>query len=462
MLTKSLAGLVLTGALVWAQSPTPRPNARQQQQPGRKVALVRSPKAQAFAKAFGNGKLPEPLKLPPGNVDQRAAALAKAVASGDESSTAALYAAILAAGYGVRDSDGSVMQTIDPGQGLILNAWEVAATAKLYGEGYGVMLSHLADSFTRTVPQLKDQPLANALLEGIRAGAKSNNPATRFWSQFIVDLGRNSEASYDLLRQVDPAKTRLDAVQVALILSRLSGDLVVAQKQRPAHHSRPPAQGPCGTTDTQDLILDYNALASTTLFGFLTNRLGGSAASYSDVAGVANVVLTVFKFIASYAALNVEITMDADKLVRTKDTKPGERRKLTAKLSIDTGKWQMINCLRPVLNSAGLDVDLPKNGPLSGVNASWVMVLGGDSRGWLGTVADFASIITGDASYGDALVFFDAAPGAERSPANQYTNDEGVSEIYVVGAPQEKDSRGGSCLKCSRPPACESTCSSNR
>jgi hypothetical protein len=437
--TRGLVGLVLTCVLVCAQSLAPRPIPRTPQQPSRKFSLVRSPKAKALAKAFADGKLPEPLKLPPGTTDQRAAALAKAIATGDDSSIAALYAAILAAGYGVRDVDGSMMQTIDPGQGLALNAWEVAATAKLYGDGYGVMLGHLAESFTRTVPQLKDVPLATALLEGIRTGAKSNNPAVRFWARFIVELGRNSETPYDLLGQVDPAKTRLDAVQVALILSRLSGDLAVAQKQKHAHHARPPVQGPCGTSETQDLILDYTALSSTTLFGFLGSRLGGAAESYGDVAGIANVVLTVFKFIASYAALDVEITMDGDVLVRTKDTKPGERRKLTAKLRTDVGNWQMINCLRPALNIVGLDVDMPKNGPLSGVNVSWVMVLGGDSRGWLGTVADFGNILLGEESNSDALVFFDAVPGAERSPAKQYTNEDGVSEIYVVGMPQEKD-----------------------
>jgi hypothetical protein len=67
--------------------------------------------------------LPEPLRLPRGNVDQQAAAMAKAVSLRDESSTATLYAAILAAGFAVRDNDGSVMQTSERGQGLILDSW---------------------------------------------------------------------------------------------------------------------------------------------------------------------------------------------------------------------------------------------------------------------------------------------------------------------------------------------------
>jgi hypothetical protein len=88
-----------------------------------------------MAKAFTEGKLPEPARLPRGTVDQQAAALAKAVSLRDESSLAALYAAVLAAGFSVRDSDGSLMQTTERGHGLILDGGELAATAKYVREG---------------------------------------------------------------------------------------------------------------------------------------------------------------------------------------------------------------------------------------------------------------------------------------------------------------------------------------
>ena len=407
-----------------------------------RVKLIRSPKAVALAKAFHTGKLPDPLRMPAGDVDQQATALAKIVATGDDSSTAALYAAVLASGYGVRDTDKSVMQTTENGQGLVLASWEVAAAAKLYGEGYGVTLAHLSESFTRTVPALKDVPLAEVIVDGIRKAAKSNHTPLRFWAQFIVALGNQSVAPYDLLRQVDPAKTRLDAIQVALILSRLSGDFALIEKRTAGHHPRlrnESFQSPCGASDVENLINDYTALAQTTLFDILMERYGGTAATYGKVVGMANVVLTVFKFVVSYASLEVEITMDGDKLIRTKTTTPGERRLLTATLKMDTGKWELINCLRPSLNKVGLDVDIPKSGPLAGVNAEWVMVLGGDSRGWLGTLEDITDIFGGETSYGDGLVFFDPVPGANRAPQKQITNSEGVSQIYIVGTPQEKD-----------------------
>ena len=448
MIMKTYLTLLTLIALICVQLPicAQRPGNRVQ----RRVSLLRPAKTRALAAAFRNGKLPEPLRLPAGNIDQQAAALAKAVAAGDDSSTAALHAAILASGYGVRDVDGSVMQTTENGQGLIFESSEVAATAKLYGEDYGVMLSHLAETFTRSIPELKNVPLTTALFEGIRSGAKSNHPAVRFWARFVVELGKNSAIPFDLLGKVDPTTTRLDAIQVALILRRLSGDLVVASKRnagrfnrstddRHSHHAHP--QSNCGATEIGDLVNDYSALAKTTLFGLLMERVGGDAASYGKVAGIANIVLTVFKFIVSYASLEVEVTMDGEdqELVRTRTKQPGDRRTFTAKLQMDTGKWQMINCLRPELNKAGLDVDIPESGPLKGVNVVWVMVRGGDSRGWIGTLQDLPEILSGNVTYGDGIVFFDALPGADRSPAKQLTNDEGVSQIYVVGVPQETD-----------------------
>lgn len=431
--------------------------------------------------------------MPPGNIDVQAASLAKAVNAGDNSSTAALYTAILAAGYGVRDTDGSVLQTIERGQGLVFNAWEVATTAKLYGEGYGVTLKHLSDAFTRNVPEFKGVPLAMVLLEGIRAGAKSGHPAVRFWARFIVELGRHAEAPYDLLGQADAAKVRLDAAQTAFILTRLTGDLVFLERRErqarsvtdlgedggqqyaAAYHTTPyfdgsdnnkqeghikfmragmkrggsgsvkaqgTAQLPCSLGDIEGLILDYNALGMTTGFGLLAGYLGEKVSivdKYGKGVSVANLILTVLKFLASYALLDTKITMDGQPLTRTKDTQPGERRTLNAKLQMDTGKWQTLNCVRPALNAAGLDFNLPSDGPLSGVNVEWLLVEGGDSRGWLGTIQDFSEIMSGNATYGDGIVLFDALPGTERSPAKQYTDADGVSRIQVVGVPQKKD-----------------------
>ena len=420
------------------------------------VKLKRSPKDLIMATAFKEAKLPEPARLPRGNVDQQAATLAKAVSLRDESSTAALYAAVLAAGFAVRDKDGSVMQTQERGQGLLIPAADLAATAKLYSEDYGVMLSHFSDAFAQSIPELKDVPLATVVLDGIRSGAKSTNPSVRFLSRFIVELGENHEPSTDLLGNVDPAKTRLDAIQVSLILSRLTGDLAVLQKAtagvnhapKPSRgasysHARarfirtppPNFQSPCPTNDLDDLILDTNTLASTTLFGLLSDRLGGKLKWYSDKAGIASIVAAVFKFVMSYALLDVEISMDAEMLERTKNRTPGETRTLTAKLKIDKSPWETLNCLRPIFSIANLDIEFPKSGPLADTTVEWSIVLGADSGGALGAFVDH---ITGDDSRDD-LIYLKPKPGAHPMPNKQKADENGESVIYVVGAPQKED-----------------------
>ena len=448
------------------QAPTPsapantsvsrtKPNKQIDLPAGERVRLIKSPKSLTMAQAFDSNKLPEPARMPSGNIDEQATVLAKAVSVGDESSTASLYASVLAAGYGVRKADGRVVQTMKPGQGLLVEASEVAATAKLYGEGYGVGLGHMGQAFMK-IPTLKDTALATELLEGIRKAAKSDQPAVRFWGRFIVELGRNSSARYDLMGQVNPAEVRLDAIQVFLMLSRLAGDLALLDRrarvgQRDgvkneilshSHHFRlrnerlTPSQQPCGTSDVNGIILDYGALASTTLHGELLERLGHTGKEIP----IANIVLAVLKFILTYAMLETKIELiGPPPLVRTKDTKPGEQRLLVGSVWIEN-KAEALNCLRPFLNMIGLDFNLPNSGPLADVNVVWEGVLGFDeeSRGWISTVRDFIRNLGEEPPPGKRIVYFDYFAGTEHS-RTQRTGSSGLSIIFVVGAPQEKD-----------------------
>ena len=407
-----------------------------------RIELVESPKSRAMAEAFDTNKLPEPLRLPAGTVDKQAAELATAISKGDSNSTAALYAAILAAGYGVRDRDGAVLQTAEQGQGLGFEWWEVAAISKLYGEGYGAGLSHLANSFTRNVAELKSVALASELLEGVRKAAKSNHPALRFWGVFIVELGRHSDKPYDLLGQVDPASVRLDAIQIAFILSRLSGDLVLAGqregvaevrflKARMETASSSWPQQPCGSNDAQGLILDANAALSTSLHGRLSGVQGMNGIRN------ANIVLSLLKFILSYAMLKTNAMVLVNPMERTRNTQPGGWNAVSLNVSIDN-KAQAVNCLRPFINALGLDFNLPNNGPVSDVKVVWAGVLGfgEESRDWRD---DFLDHFTGDgARPADAVVYFPPQPNVEGS-RTQYTNNKGIASIAIAGKPQVKD-----------------------
>lgn len=444
------------------QTKVTQPPAPQQGGTRAAVELMQSPKVKAMADAFESSKLPEPARLPAGSVDDQAAELARAVSKGDSSSTPALYAALLASGYSVRERDGAVLQTTERGQGLAFEWWEVAAISKLYGEGYGAGLSHLSDSFTRNVAELRGVALAVELLEGVRRAAQSDHPAQRFWGRFIVELGRHSNEPYDLLGQVDPPRVRLDAVQIALILSRLAADFALAGRpdvgvqltppagpfpKRAGHHadvrfikaemriaararpSRP--QGPCGPNNTQSLILDTNAAVSTTLHSRLSGVQGMNGIRN------ANIVLTLLKFILSYAMLQSNILVYANPMERTKNTRPGSFNAAAIRVWIDN-RAEAVNCMRPFLNSIGLDFDLPTSGPVSGVKVVWAGVLGFDAEGrdWRD---DFLDQFTGDrATPADAILTFDFIPGAEQSRAT-YTNQDGIASIAIVGKPQARD-----------------------
>jgi hypothetical protein len=300
------------------------------------------------------------------------------------------------------------------------------------------MLSHLSEAFARGIPELKTVPLANVVIDGIRAGANSNNPSVRFLSRFIVELGKNGEPAHDLVGNADPTKVRLDAIQVSLILTRLTGDLAIREQKTAQrnHHAKPakslPAnwQSACDTTDKEDLILDYNALASTSLFGILKDKIKGKLEKYGGAAGIANIAATVFKFILTYSLVDVEITMDGDMLERTKSNATGgDVRILTAKLKILPSSWDKLKCVRFALNLAGIDVSLPSAGPLSDTTVQWNLVKGGDSQGIFGSLMDWVS----GEDERDDIVFLNPKDGKRTA------DESGVSTIYVIGTPQKED-----------------------
>lgn len=484
-----------------AEGPAPRPGrAAVAESKVDLTKLVPAPKSKALGAAYAAGRLPSPAPPPAGGAEEQALALAARVGAGDEGSTAALYAAFLAAGYGVREEGGGVRRPAGgAGQGLVLDAWQLAATAKLYGDGYGVGLDRLGAALGAVEPGLVGAPTAALLVEDVRRAAFGENEALRFWALFVVEMGRQADEPYDLLTDDDLSRARLDAVQLTFILTRLAADFHVRAKggasaaagrarptngvrfvnaaydggaRRPAsapaasfarasfapeapaapQEPAPAAPQPCALGEVESIILDYNATALTTAFGELSGYLEskgvGGVGKWSGFAQKANVLLTVLKFFASYAAINAEVTLEGDMLTRTKTTQDGERKMLTARLVMDTGKWQTMNCIRPALNAAGLDFSLPGSGAMAGVRVVWRLVAGGDTRGYWGRVWHTASnvdkILAGQAveNDGGAVVYLDTAAGATRAEDKHhynYTDDNGESKIPVVGHGQEKD-----------------------
>jgi hypothetical protein len=434
-----------------------------------------------MAAAFESGKLPEPARLPAGTVDERAAELAKAVSKADSSSTAAFYAAVLASGYGVRDPDGSVLQTVQPGQGLAFRAGEVAALAKMYGERRMVDLTYLCAGL-KAIPELKEAPLEKILLDGIRKHAQDGKSPLHFWARFIVELGRQRDEPSDMLGVTDPKNVRLDAIQAGLILRRLAGDFYgFAQREQQASarsgaHLVGSAQGrrvnepqnplfiraalhevvsprlvkavateaveptqrrsPCPEYLEGDgpTAQDATAIIITTGWEKLLDYLRAQniiGDRYSKFVKIFNILSTYAKFVVTYAMLETEIDVKDPPLVRTTTTMPGGERRLIAKVNMNTGGFQDINCLRNALNVfTGLDVSLLKDGPLEGVEVNWHLIEGG-SQGIVGFKNEGPRIQDPGAYAG--------IPGQNGTPVQAIprtkTDKDGAASICLQGKP---------------------------
>ncbi len=431
----------------------------------------------AMSSAYRTGVLPAAAALPAGTVEQQAALLAEAVSRRDENSTAALLAALKAAGYGVRNAEGIVDYQRTGWQGMTLDAWQVAAMARSYGSGVGLGLGKFGDGLELIAPEWKKETNVADLVTSIRAAANSQHAPLRFWAAFIIELGRRADAPYDLLNEAQVKHARLDIVQLSLIMTRMAADLNFAASRRAqeAHIAETDARqphgpnaelfvdasyaaampiddpkAPCSTSEIENLILDLNATGMGLGFGQFTGYLESKEVISSKPGALlsgANALLIALKLIATYAALDSEITVSGDQmLTRTKTTQDGERKTLTAKVKIDLGNWQAMNCIRPALNAAGIDFSVPSNGVLAGTRVDWNLIEGGVADSAAGniwnTVKNIPGLLT-DGTYdsGDAIVFLDTQAGIKNSEKRHYnyTDANGESKIDAVGLRQKRD-----------------------
>lgn len=389
--------------------------------------------------------------------DGDAAALAKQVRAGGPGALPALRAAMAQAGFGVRDADGALPPVADaPSQGIAFDAWELEAILALMQAGFSAPLADTGAAVSASVPELEDAPVAQFLLNGVQANAAGGSPALRFWALFIAEMGIQAPEPSDLLTATDPAAVQLDAVQFGFILRRLSGDLhafgldqsdalapagtapsgvasalprtgdAITAKVAGASLQAQAAQTlPCSLGSTEGLVMDGAALGAGVGFGELMTYLEDqgmkSAAKIGKVTGAANLVLAYVKLAWTLGAFKADISLDqpGPPLTRTKKPRPqtGERRELQAKLRMDIGHPQLVNCFRPMLNGAGLDFSLPTDGAISGADVEWVVIEGGTRELGLDAIVQF---------YGG-------------DPRHRQTSAQGVSTMGIEGTGQRRE-----------------------
>lgn len=456
-----------------------------------------------MSQSWQSGQLPAPLPLPAGNTDEVAAILAQKVAAKNQESVPALLTALQLSGFSVTDKKGVISLTPPDGkgQGLLINGWEVASVARMYGDNRTVNLIQL-DQQLQSVPILRALPaqgenIASILIEGISKQAdNTSNPFLRVWARFIIELGKNSAGKYDLKGGAKAGQINLDAIQHLLIMRRLYGDFWATAQKVKTQDFKAEADGsklgvsnsagfqivkasfdkqtPQNLNDfsqsddkktrrlcemTGDAPTIFDAIA-TSLGMAWDNRLeAGSESTDADIKKysskyaafmtVANILLVYAKFIQTYASLETTITAeDGDApLVRTKNKLRGARKKLRASVRLNIGNWEKYNCLRASMNvMTGIDFSTLNDGPLGGVGVQWGLTEGGDG--------DYYSNADGINKEDEQIVGFtadnpkriqDKGVGAGRGLGNltfNKTDDKGETEIILEGTPQRNAKLG--------------------
>jgi hypothetical protein len=424
----------------------------------------------AMAEPFNSGRLPAALPQIRGNPDAAAATLAAFIAARDDLSVPALLTAIVSAGFAVRHEDGRLDQVVNPGQGLVFDAWEVAAMAKMFRERRTMPLQQLSADL-RLVPALARVPFDTLLVDGIVRHANGSQQLLRFWARLIIELGRRADSPYDLLAQPDPAAVQFDPVQTALILRRLFGDFAAAGQQTAAvSETRQPAplfalyrararsaeavraswspqtQSPCtemGKGDTAT-ALDLAAVLIGTGWGRVLDAINSQGAdTLSGYLAIGNTLLAYAKLLMTYASIETEVAMDNPPLVRTTNADAGQRRRLTATVVMNSGGWDRYNCVRTALNIAtGLDFSLIGDGPMDGVEITWRVDNPGDpyysNRTGVTGNRPVVGITTGGPRIQDAGTSAGAVGAGTpvSDPTRSKTDDNGRAHIYLEGAPR--------------------------
>lgn len=455
--------------------------------------LVSENGSAAMNAAWQSGKLPAPLPVPSQNADEAAAILAQKVAAKSNESIPALLTALQMSGFFVTDQSGKTLYSPadGKGQGLTINGWEAASVAKMYGDGKQTNLAELGEKL-RSIPILKEADVADYLLGGVRRNAENGRDKhLRVWARFIVELGKNSAAKYDLLKgSAGAEQVSLDAIQHLLLMRRLYGDLfAVSERHKPqsptmmgavfqpasqpqfidakfsANEIFAPArpgfenfsqvarraddaaaqkQIPCRMDGLAPTVMDGAATIMGVGFGELTGYLedyfedtpaGEKIKNFGKIIAAMNIILAYAKFIQTYASLEAKIVMeDAPPLVRTKNAAAGERKKFRTEVRVNIGNWQMYNCIRTAMNiTTGLDFATLNDGPLGDVGIRWHLDEGGANGGGeqiVGFTQEGATRIQ------DKGTSAGTGTNAVRDLTYTKTDDQGIARIILEGTPQ--------------------------
>jgi hypothetical protein len=347
-------------------------------------------------------KLPYPLWPPKSDPDELAAALAGIILA-SEDPTQALLLAFKRSGFYVKDSKGETIVEPERGKGigLFANSLEVHALADMHVAGITLDLASALDSLDFLISkiagiQINVSELVRKIVEKDYNGSE---PHARFMARLIVELGRQMEEPYDLLSDFLPDSAELLPIQYFLINRTLSESLRYwAIRNTPGGLIEPEDQTLyAGPTEHQvgkafkPYAEDFATYSSTSAVSLAMHQLeqalrnsgsliGADSVGFTSIVmSAANAVASIAKFVAMYASVEGKIRLEKPRLRRTTSTtEDGEYVGASVTFRMNPNlAIRSIKDLRLYLAPFGIDIDMPKAGPLAGVETEWKWNRGG-------------------------------------------------------------------------------------
>jgi hypothetical protein len=270
---------------------------------------------------------------------------------------------------------------------VVFESWDLEVMAAAIANGGVVPLNDVGTALALAFPELDAHALVAAIVADIQAAAQASEPATRFWGEFLIELGRQATEPYDLLApSLDFSTVHLDPVQVGLVVQPLAAAIWVfadtstlagARRARSTPAAAQTRQArPCTLTETEQTILDAAAAASglgySQLLDYLADKGLSGAEKYAKATAWANAILTYGKLIWTLLVFKTEFHMTPAELVRTHSgLVNGEQSTVTVEVRLELGDAQIVNCFRIAFNAAGLDFDLWNTGAVANAGVDW-------------------------------------------------------------------------------------------
>jgi hypothetical protein len=182
---------------------------------------------------------------------------------------------------------------------------------------------------------------------------------------------------------------------------------------RPADALAASGGSPCSFNENQLVAQDTGAIVLGGFWSKYTEWLAErfpSAGSYNKFLTGAGIMAAYLRLLLTFAEMKMDVRMDKQPLIRTINSTPGELRQVTAHAYYDTGNEQVINCIRYLLISAGLDLSVPQHGDLNTGAVYFRLVKGGGPGG---------------------IVEFKLQPG--QTTLTVFTNEKGEASTGIQG-----------------------------